>query len=109
MTWLDPRQTSSPSIATFGLTCVVNLSTEPFQLPGHTAILLASGPVEDGLRTRPRGLAQETAASIWSTPSIRQGLSGVHSPPIGQALARTAPRPQPERRYKRSCILIHSS
>lgn len=49
MTWLD----TPPGVLAFhrdpGLVCVVNLSTEKFQLTDHTTILLASGPVEDGL------------------------------------------------------------
>ncbi|OUC79115.1 hypothetical protein CA983_43475 [Streptomyces swartbergensis] len=32
-----------------GFTCVVNLSTEPYPLSDHTSVLLASGPVQDGL------------------------------------------------------------
>ncbi|WP_371480165.1 glycoside hydrolase family 13 protein [Kitasatospora sp. NBC_00315] len=31
------------------LSCVVNLAPEPVALPAHTAVLLASGPVEDGM------------------------------------------------------------
>lgn len=31
-----------------GFLCVVNLSDDAYQLPEHTAILLASGPVADG-------------------------------------------------------------
>jgi alpha-glucosidase len=32
-----------------GLVCVVNLSSQAYRLPDHTSVLLASGPVEDGL------------------------------------------------------------
>ncbi|MDX3641078.1 glycoside hydrolase family 13 protein [Streptomyces sp. MB09-02B] len=32
-----------------GFLCVVNLSDEPYRLPEHTATLLASGPITDGL------------------------------------------------------------
>ncbi|MGW5608952.1 glycoside hydrolase family 13 protein [Streptomyces sp. NPDC003753] len=32
-----------------GFVCVVNLSSEAYRLPDHTSVLLASGPVEDGL------------------------------------------------------------
>ncbi|POX48852.1 glycoside hydrolase family 13 protein [Streptomyces sp. Ru72] len=39
-----------------GFVCVVNLSSEAYRLPDHTSVLLASGPVEDGL------LAPEQAA-----------------------------------------------
>lgn len=48
LTWLDD---TPAGVLAFhrkpGFTCVVNLSTEPYQLPEHTATLLASGPVED--------------------------------------------------------------
>ncbi|MFF9410620.1 glycoside hydrolase family 13 protein [Streptomyces anandii] len=32
-----------------GLVCVVNLSAEPYPLPGHSSVLLSSGSVKDGL------------------------------------------------------------
>ncbi|MFI1539220.1 glycoside hydrolase family 13 protein [Streptomyces anandii] len=32
-----------------GLVCVVNLSAEPYRLPGHSSVLLSSGSVKDGL------------------------------------------------------------
>jgi alpha-glucosidase len=32
-----------------GVLCVANLSPAPVELPGHTAVLLASGPLTDGL------------------------------------------------------------
>ncbi|WP_416986563.1 DUF3459 domain-containing protein [Streptomyces sp. T028] len=32
-----------------GLVCVLNLSDEAHRLPDRTTVLLASGPVEDGL------------------------------------------------------------
>jgi hypothetical protein len=32
-----------------GLCCVANLSAAPFPLPGRAAVLLASGPLADGL------------------------------------------------------------
>jgi len=49
MTWLD----TPPDILAFhrdpGLVCVLNLSDEAYRLPDRTTVLLASGPVEDGL------------------------------------------------------------
>ncbi|WP_435839887.1 alpha-amylase family glycosyl hydrolase [Streptomyces canus] len=40
-----------------GFVCVVNLSNEAYQLPDHTAILLASSPIADGLL--------EPAHAVW--------------------------------------------
>jgi alpha-glucosidase len=49
MTWLD----APAGVLAFGrdpgFRCVVNLSSEPYRLPEHTSVLLASGPVPDGL------------------------------------------------------------
>ncbi|MGC9541677.1 glycoside hydrolase family 13 protein [Streptomyces sp. UG1] len=49
LTWLD----APDGVLAFGLepgfVCVVNLSTEPYPLPDHRAVLLTSGPVEGGL------------------------------------------------------------
>jgi alpha-glucosidase len=48
MTWLD----GPAGVLVFrrdpGFTCVVNLSTEAYQLPDHASILLASGPIAAG-------------------------------------------------------------
>ncbi|MFG2955836.1 glycoside hydrolase family 13 protein [Streptomyces sp. NPDC048291] len=48
LTWLDD---TPAGVLAFrrepGFICVVNLSTEPYQLPAHASILLTSGPVED--------------------------------------------------------------
>ncbi|MEU9838143.1 glycoside hydrolase family 13 protein [Actinomadura sp. NPDC048032] len=47
LTWLDD---TPAGVLAFhrkpGFICVVNFSTEPYHLPEHTSILLASGPVE---------------------------------------------------------------
>ncbi len=49
LTWLDD---TPAGVLAFrrepGFVCVVNLSTEPYQLPDHTSILLAGEPVENG-------------------------------------------------------------
>lgn len=49
LTWLD----SPAAILAFGrdpgFVCVVNLSAEAYRLPQHSSVLLASGPVRDGL------------------------------------------------------------
>ncbi|GAA1005344.1 alpha-glucosidase [Acrocarpospora pleiomorpha] len=46
LTWLD----SAPEVLAFtresGLTCLVNLGSEPVRLPPHETVLLASGPLE---------------------------------------------------------------
>ncbi|UWE08780.1 glycoside hydrolase family 13 protein [Actinacidiphila bryophytorum] len=46
--WLD----SGPQVLAFrrspGFVCVLNLGAEPAELPGHTEVLLASGPLADG-------------------------------------------------------------
>lgn len=56
MRWLE----SAPGVLAFTrsdvLTCVVNFAAEPAALPAHTAVLLTSGPLHDGL------LPQDTAA-----------------------------------------------
>ncbi|MFF3818454.1 glycoside hydrolase family 13 protein [Streptomyces bluensis] len=59
MTWHDTPAGVLAFHRQPGLTCVVNLSDEPYQLPEHAAILLASGPVENAL------LAPDQAA--WLT------------------------------------------
>jgi alpha-glucosidase len=46
------------------LSCVANLSPAPVALPAHTAVLLASGPLDDGL------LPPDTAAWL-RTPDVR--------------------------------------
>ncbi|MFF3914704.1 glycoside hydrolase family 13 protein [Streptomyces sp. NPDC001852] len=48
LTWLDTPAAVLAFRRDPGFTCVVNLSTEPYPLPDHTAILLSSGPVENG-------------------------------------------------------------
>ncbi|MEU6775464.1 glycoside hydrolase family 13 protein [Streptomyces sp. NPDC046759] len=52
LTWLDTPAGVLALRRDPGFVCVVNLSTEPYPLPDHTAILLSSEPVEDG-RLRP--------------------------------------------------------
>ncbi|MFG2934552.1 glycoside hydrolase family 13 protein [Streptomyces sp. NPDC048282] len=48
LTWLDD---APAGVLAFrrepGFVCVVNLSTEPYELPAHTSVLLTSGPVGD--------------------------------------------------------------
>jgi alpha-glucosidase len=56
LTWLD----SADGVLAFrragGFTCVVNLAPEPVPLPGHDALVLASGPLDGPL------LPSDTAA-----------------------------------------------
>jgi alpha-glucosidase len=49
MNWLDAPAGVLAFRRDPGFACVVNLSTEAYQLPEHATILLASGPVTDGL------------------------------------------------------------
>ncbi|WP_149831140.1 glycoside hydrolase family 13 protein [Streptomyces tailanensis] len=49
MTWLDAPADVLAFRREPGFTCVVNLSNEPYQLPEHSTISLASGPIRDGL------------------------------------------------------------
>ena len=49
MTWLDTLVGVLAFRRDPGFVCVVNLSTEPYRLPDHPSILLASDIVEDGL------------------------------------------------------------
>ncbi|MEV0218211.1 glycoside hydrolase family 13 protein [Streptomyces sp. NPDC050704] len=49
MTWLDAPAGVLAFQREPGFVCVVNLSTEAYRLPEHTSILLAGGPVADGL------------------------------------------------------------
>ncbi|MGW7522781.1 glycoside hydrolase family 13 protein [Streptomyces sp. NPDC054783] len=49
LTWLDAPAGVLAFRRDPGFVCVVNLSTEPYPLPAHTAILLAGEPVVDGL------------------------------------------------------------
>ncbi|MEV8540497.1 glycoside hydrolase family 13 protein [Streptomyces sp. NPDC051572] len=46
LTWLDAPVGVLALRREPGFVCVVNLSTEPYELPGHTSVLLTSGPVE---------------------------------------------------------------
>ncbi|MFI5879557.1 glycoside hydrolase family 13 protein [Streptomyces sp. NPDC051554] len=46
LTWLDAPAGVLALRREPGFVCVVNLSTEPYELPGHTSVLLTSGPVE---------------------------------------------------------------
>ncbi|MBC9727940.1 glycoside hydrolase family 13 protein [Streptomyces sp. TRM68367] len=49
MTWLDTPDGVLALTRSPGFLCAINLSTEPYRLPDHTSVLLASGPVENGL------------------------------------------------------------
>ncbi|WP_200309636.1 alpha-amylase family glycosyl hydrolase, partial [Streptomyces adelaidensis] len=51
MTWLDTPAGVLAFRRDPGFVCVVNLSGEAYQLPGHTSVLLAGGPIEDGVLT----------------------------------------------------------
>ncbi|MCZ4610695.1 glycoside hydrolase family 13 protein [Streptomyces sp. Lzd4kr] len=48
LTWLDAPDGVLAFRRDPGFVCVLNLSTEPYPLPDHTAVLLTSGPVEGG-------------------------------------------------------------
>ncbi|MFI0219347.1 glycoside hydrolase family 13 protein [Streptomyces lydicus] len=48
LTWLDAPAGVLAYRRDPGFGCIVNLSPEPYALPAHQAVLLASGPVEDG-------------------------------------------------------------
>ncbi|MFM9372650.1 glycoside hydrolase family 13 protein [Streptomyces sp. Da 82-17] len=56
LTWLDAPAGVLAFTREPGFTCVVNLSSEPYELPEHESVLLASGHLEDGR------LAPDTAA-----------------------------------------------
>ncbi|KUM80068.1 glycoside hydrolase family 13 protein [Streptomyces curacoi] len=49
LTWLDAPDGVLAFRRDPGFVCVVNLSAEPYPLPGHTDVLLASGSVEAGV------------------------------------------------------------
>ncbi|NUP22981.1 MAG: glycoside hydrolase family 13 protein [Streptomyces sp.] len=49
LTWLDAPEGVLALRREPGFVCVVNLSAEACALPDHTAVLLASGPVEGGM------------------------------------------------------------
>ncbi|MFI1397160.1 glycoside hydrolase family 13 protein [Streptomyces sp. NPDC020681] len=57
LTWLRSTPGVLAFVRTGGLICVVNLTAEPAELPGHTSVLLTSGPLDAGGR-----LPQDTAA-----------------------------------------------
>ncbi|BDM69562.1 alpha-glucosidase [Streptomyces nigrescens] len=48
LTWLDAPAGVLAYHREPGFACIVNLSSEPYELPAHEAVLLASGVVEDG-------------------------------------------------------------
>lgn len=58
LTWLDAAPGVLALSRTEGLLCVVNLAAEAAELPEHTAVLLASGPLDGAGR-----LPQDTA--VW--------------------------------------------
>ena len=49
MTWLDSPDGVLAFARGDGFACVVNLAAEPAVLPAHDGVLLASGPLADGL------------------------------------------------------------
>jgi alpha-glucosidase len=49
MTWLDAPDGVLAFSRDPGFVCVVNLSSDPYRLPVHESVLLASGPVDGGL------------------------------------------------------------
>jgi alpha-glucosidase len=48
MTWLDAPEGVLSFRREPGFVCVVNLSAEPYELPAHSELLLAGGPLDDG-------------------------------------------------------------
>ncbi len=48
MTWLDAPEGVLAFSREPGFVCVVNLSADPYEPPAHSALLLASGPLENG-------------------------------------------------------------
>ncbi|MFJ9854760.1 alpha-amylase family glycosyl hydrolase [Streptomyces sp. NPDC101150] len=49
LTWLDTPAGVLAFTRESGFACVVNLSSEPYHIPEHESVLLASGRIEDGL------------------------------------------------------------
>ena len=49
MSWLDAPEGVLAFRREPGFVCVVNLSAEPYELPAHSALLLAGGPLRNGL------------------------------------------------------------
>jgi alpha-glucosidase len=49
MTWLDAPEGVLAFSRDPGFVCVVNLSAEPYELPAHSELLLAGGPLQDGV------------------------------------------------------------
>ncbi|MFF5980478.1 glycoside hydrolase family 13 protein [Streptomyces olindensis] len=49
MTWRDAPEGILSFSRDPGFACVVNLSAEPYALPGHSAVLLSSGPLSNGV------------------------------------------------------------
>ncbi|MWA15673.1 alpha-amylase family glycosyl hydrolase [Streptomyces sp. BA2] len=58
LTWLPTADGVLAFVREPGLACVVNLTTAPCELPAHTRLLLASGPLDEAGR-----LPQDTA--VW--------------------------------------------
>ncbi|MEV6105132.1 glycoside hydrolase family 13 protein [Streptomyces sp. NPDC051940] len=48
MTWLDSPEGVLAFARPGGLVCAVNFAAEPYTLPAHSSVLLASGPLPDG-------------------------------------------------------------
>ncbi|MFJ2929906.1 alpha-amylase family glycosyl hydrolase [Streptomyces massasporeus] len=57
MTWLDTPEGVLAFARDPGFVCLVNLSAEPYDLPAHSAVLLASGPLANG--------RVETDQAVW--------------------------------------------
>ena len=66
MRWL-PSPAGVLAFSRGDLSCVANLSADPVALPAHTAVLLASGPLDDGL------LPPDTAAWLRTPGPVRSG------------------------------------
>ncbi len=70
MTWLS----APDGVLAFdrgGVACVANLASGPVELPPHTAVLLASGPLPGGLLP-PDTAACEMARSMYPSVSLRR-------------------------------------
>ncbi|WP_216589603.1 hypothetical protein [Streptomyces brasiliscabiei] len=84
LTWLDEVPAGVLAFRRDpGFVCVVNLSTEPYQLPDHTRVLLSSGPVEDH-RPAPDQAAR-LAVCAGHTPEVPRAC------PVSLPADRTGP------------------
>jgi alpha-glucosidase len=48
MTWLDAPEGVLAFSREPGFVCAVSLSAEPYELPAHSGLLLAGGPLKNG-------------------------------------------------------------